>query len=294
MRHLALAICLGACGNAAELPDAPLDTTPACGCNYAGAITVGAVTPVGADQLSGLAISLSSPDTVWTQNDGAGDAELFTLSTYGAGKGIAVLPAVAAIDWEDIASGPCGSGTCIYVADTGDNQLDRASVRIYEVDDPGEFRGRIEANYRAFDLVYPDGPHDVEALFVDPRDQATYVITKQLTAATVFRMPRVEGITSTAVPVSTFLPPANDARITAADLRVDECGVRLLIRTYSSMWELRANAEASIEDLFSTAPVSVPVAVEPQGEAVAYLGSGHSYITVNDGVAPELSRVSCE
>lgn len=294
MRHLAVVVaCIGACGSN-DLPEVPVDASHVCGCTYGNPQRVGAVTPDGADQLSGLAASLSSADTIWTHNDGDGVARLFALSIYGAGKGIANLPGVTAVDWEDIASGPCGTSACIYVADTGDNLLARTTVRIYEVDEPADFRGIIDANYRAFDIAYPDGPHDVEALFVDPRDQATYVITKQEVAAVVFRMPRVAGSVATAVPVATFLPPANDLRVTAADLRIDECGVRLVIRTYSSMWELTAPTGTSISDLFSTTPVSVPVAIEPQGEAVAYLPSGHAYVTVTDGSDPEISHVSCE
>ncbi len=295
MRYLpAVVACIGACGSPAELPDASLDAGYACGCAYSGARVAGAVTPHGANELSGLAASIATPGTLWTHNDGPGMARLFALSTYGTGNGIAILPGATAVDWEDIASARCGAGACLYVADTGDNDLTRASVRIYEVDEPAEFRGMIEANYRAFDVVYPDGPHDAEALFVDPRDQASYVITKQSTIATVFRMPRQTATMATAVPVATFLAPENEPRVTAADLRVDDCGVRILIRTYSSMWELRSPAGTSIADAFAASPVSVPVAVEAQGEAVAYLASGQEYVTVTDGSDPVIARVACD
>lgn len=295
MRRSVVLACLAACGSDAGLPDAPIDAGYTCGCSYGNAHVTGAVTPDGADQLSGLAASLTVPGRLWAHNDGNGKERLFALSTYGAGIGIALLPSATGVDWEDIAAAPCATGSCIYIADTGDNDRVRTAVRIFEVEEPGEFRGMVEANYRAYDIAYPDGAHDAEALFVDPRDHESYVITKEGTKpAQVFRMPRLDGQVATAVAVTTFLAPEDERRVTGADLRVDECGVRLLIRTYNSLWELRAPVGTSIPALLAVTPVSVPVAVEPQGEAVAYLPSGHEYVTVTDGDAPQLSRASCD
>lgn len=287
---------LGACGSNAQAPDAAIepDAAPACGCRYGSPRLAGAVTPDVANELSGLAVSVAIADTVWTHNDKGDTARLFALTTYGAGKGIALLPNATAVDWEDIAVAPCAGGSCIYVADTGDNLGARAQVRIYEVDEPAEIRGMVEVNYRAFDITYPDGPHDSEALFVDPRDGASYAITKQATSpSTVFRMPRVAG-GGTAATVATLTIPSGDLQITGADLHVDACGVHLLVRTYSALWELSAPVGATIAQLLAMPPVSVPVATEPQGESVAFLPSGHAYLTVTDGADPRLSRVSCD
>ncbi len=296
VKALAMLAVLGACGSSADTPDAPLppDAAPGCGCRYGSPHLAGAVTPEGADELSGLAVS-AIPDTVWTHNDKGDVPRLFALTTHGAGKGIALLPGATAVDWEDIAVAPCGATSCIYVADTGDNLGTRLSVRIYEVDEPQDFRGMVELSYRGFDITYPDGPHDAEALFVDPRDGASYVITKQEgPVSTVFLMPRVTGAAGVATAMSTLTLAVGDRRVTAADLRADACGVRLLVRTYSSLWELSGPVGASVPQLLGTMPVSVPVAIEPQGESVAYLPSGHAYLTVTDGPAASLSRVTCE
>ena len=286
-----------ACGSSGdELPDVgPPDAAPACGCHYAQARLAGAVTPKGADELSGLAASLAMPDVVWAHNDRGDSARLFALTTHGAGLGIALLPNATAVDWEDIAVAPCGAGSCVYVSDTGDNLLDRASVRIYEVVEPHDLRGMVELDYRAFDITYPDGRHDAEALFVDPRDGASYVITKQMTSpATVYRMPRTPSAPAVASAVASLAIPSGDPRVTAADLHVDACGVRLLVRTYSSLWEVSAPPGASIAQLLAQPAASVPVATEPQGEAVTYLPSGHAYLTVSDGPEPRISRAACE
>lgn len=285
------AVAVGGCDP--ELLPVTIDAPWICGCQYGQPALAGAITPDKANEVSGLAASAITPDTIWAHTDG-NNGKLFALTTFGAGKGIAVLPNANVVDWEDIAVAPCGGGSCIYLADTGDNTLTRTAVQIYEVDEPGEFRGMMEVTYRIHDITYPDGPHDAEALFVDPRDGASYVITKQdSNPSTVFLMPRTQA-TATAVAVATFTVPSGDTLVTAADLRADECGVRLLIRTYSSLFELAAPAGTSIVDLFATAAITRPVAVEPQGESVAFLPSGHAYLTVSDGPSPTISRVRCE
>lgn len=258
---------LGACGPQ-ELPELPADAAFACGCAYGPAHLAGAVTMDGADEVSGLAASVQTPGLLWAHNDGNKGSRLFALSSNGAAKGILELTGAVLVDPEDIAIAPCNGNQCIYLADTGDNTLTRTSVQIYEIDEPADFRGIVQIGYRVFDIAYPDGPHDAEALFVDPRDGASYVIIKQQApSSAVFAMPRVAGVATTAVPIAELAIPGGAELVTAADLRVDDCGVRLAIRTYSSVWELSGPAGMSIVDLLATTPTEQPVAVEAQGES---------------------------
>ena len=301
-----LVIVLAACGDdagttadaAVDAPggDAP-DAGPSCTCTYGAVTNAGAVTTNGADELSGLAASHMIAGTLWAHNDSGDTARLFALGTTGTAKGIATLQAASADDWEDIAVAPCGAKECIYVADIGDNNLDRPSVRIYEVDEPAAIQGPVNATYRAFDIAYPDGAHNAEALFVDPRDGESYIITKQATnPSTVFRMPRTAGQQTTAVSVGTISIPTGSLLVTGADLHVDACGLNLLVRTYDGLYELHAPAGATIAQLVASPKKTVPSATEAQGEAVAYLPDGRSYLTVSEepgGAAPQLKRVAC-
>jgi len=64
----------------------------------------------------------------------------------GADRGFVRIDGARAVDWEDIALGPCPAwrGTCLYIADTGDNDRTRKSVVIYAVpepDPPGKGKG---------------------------------------------------------------------------------------------------------------------------------------------------------
>lgn len=305
-RAALLVVVLAACGDdGATTADAAVDGTtvdtpdagPNCTCTYGAVTNAGAVTTNGADELSGLVASRMIASTLWAHNDSGDGPRLFALATTGTAKGIATLQAATADDWEDIAIGPCGTKECIYVGDIGDNLMARATVRIYEVDEPAAIQGPVNVTYRGFDIAYPDGPHNAEALFVDPRDGESYIITKQATnPSTVFRMPRMAGVQSTAVSVGTISIPGGSLLVTGADLHVGACGLNLLVRTYDGLYELHAPVGATIAQLVAAPKKSVPSATEAQGEAVAYLPDGRSYLTVSEepgGATPQLKRVAC-
>ncbi len=295
---------LAACESSSGAQDAAIDVGGAdgsdaqsCACTYGQAAVAGTINSPGAAELSGLAPSHTVPGLVWAHNDSGDGPRLFAISSTGIARGVGTLVGASATDWEDIAWGPCGgsgSASCLFVADIGDNTLVRASVRIYEVDEPSQINGPVNLTYRTFEIAYPDGPHNAEALFVDPRDGASYIITKQAgNPSTVFRMPRTTGTVTSAVSAGTLAIPSGTLLITAADLHADSCGVRLLVRTYDALFELRGAATTTIAQLLTATPVPVPHASEMQGEAVTYLPDGRSYLTVGEGTNPALSRVAC-
>lgn len=270
-----------------------IDAAPGCGCTRGAPTTTGTITLAAANELSGIAVSRARPGVIWTHDDGAA-TDLFAFSVDGTSRGALHLAGADPIDVEDLAIAPCGASWCLYVGDLGDNDLTRTSVAVYEVVEPATTIGTVDVAWRRFAMAYPDGAHDAEALFVDPRDGAFYAITKVLAgASTIYRLPRVASGTATAELVGTFTPPAGDARVTAADLAIDPCGARLLIRTHDRLFELSGSATATIGALIQAAPVRVPVADEDQGEAVAYDTDGRSYVTTGEGASPTLSAVVC-
>jgi hypothetical protein len=74
----------------------------------------------------------------------------------------------------------------VWVGDTGDNDEVRASVQVYRVP---VGRGDRTVDAPAYDLVYPDGPHDAESLLAAP-DGRLYVVTKGLLGGTAYVAPR--------------------------------------------------------------------------------------------------------
>jgi hypothetical protein len=79
-------------------------------------------------------------------------------------------------DWEDVAVGPCPQGSCVYLADIGDNSGNRKHITLYRVAEPAPgdpATGPVDV----FHAGYPDGPHDAESLFVT-RESGVFLITK--------------------------------------------------------------------------------------------------------------------
>src|SRR5262245_45881211 len=81
-------------------------------------------------EASGLAASRRNPGVLWTHND-SGDPFVFAITSTGGVKGRVRVTGAQVWDWEDIAVGPCPKGTCLYIADIGDNDRRRRSVTIY-------------------------------------------------------------------------------------------------------------------------------------------------------------------
>jgi len=290
LRAAAAAIALGACGSSGDAgSDAAVCThTPGA------PIAVGAITGAATSELSGLAASRTLDGVLWTHGDG-GDAVIYAINASNAAvRGTLRLPGAHAVDWEDIATAPCPAGTCIYIADTGDNELDRTEVAVFEIAEPAAAPiGAVDTAFTAYAVAYPDGPHNIEALFVDPRDGTAYGIVKLAAARTsVWALPRVAGAVATAVHVGELTIPSADPRVTAADMAVDACAARILVRSHDALYELRGAAAATVPELLTAGLATLPVASEPQGEAAGYAVDGSAYFTTSEGAAPPLYRVA--
>ena len=57
-------------------------------------------------------------------------------------------------DWEDLSVGDCPSGSCIYIADTGDNQEVRPQVRLLRIPEPGSLQGPLAEAVRRAAVVH--------------------------------------------------------------------------------------------------------------------------------------------
>ena len=70
-------------------------------------------------------------------------------------------------------------------------------------------------------------------------------------------------------------------------------GTRLLLRTYTRVWELRSPGARAFEDVLDAEPVAVPDAVQPQGEALSYTRDGRAYLLAGEGAGSPIDRVRC-
>jgi hypothetical protein len=214
---------------------------------------------------SGVAVSRAYPDVLWTHNDSGDRPYLYATDLRGTDRGALLVPGADAIDWEDISLGPCPvalplqprspksiASTCVYLADTGDNLEFRPFVTIYAVPEPAppERASDTSGTTRApavLRLRYPDGAHDVEAVYVSPRDTAVYLISKGTTRGSAIRVYRVDRrawrtpdttsdiVVATLVQTLDIRPNSEAGRVvTAGAIRPD--GRLVAIRTYTEIY----------------------------------------------------------
>ena len=205
---------------------------------------------------SGVAVSHAYPGVLWTHNDSGDGPYLYATDLRGTDRGALLVPGAQAIDWEDMSLGPCpprvNADTCIYLADTGDNLEFRPFVTIYAIPEPtpperaGDTLGTTRAP-AVLRLRYPDGPHDVEAVYVSPRDTAVFLVSKGATRGSAIRLYRVDRSawgtrgTTPDIAVATLVQtldirPSSEAGrlVTAAAVRPD--GRVVALRTYSEIY----------------------------------------------------------
>ena len=228
---------------------------------------------------SGVAVSRAHPGVLWTHNDSGDGPFVYATDLTGADRGRVLVSGAENVDWEDMALGPCPDRgeTCLYLADTGDNLERRQTVTVYAVPEPDPPAGpgdtlRVTEAARTLPFHYPDGSHDVEAIYVSPRDTAVYLVSKGRSGPIrLYRLSRrawtEREATATRVADLPITPDAAAGRwVTGAAIRAD--GHRAAIRTYTEIY-LFAPTESGSLHLVGR-PCSV-LGLEPQGEGVAFL-----------------------
>lgn len=236
---------------------------------------------------SGLVASRSTAGVYWTHNDSGDLPFLYATDSTGGDLGAIRVAGAEAVDWEDIAFGPCvrrapylgtgRAGGCIYIGDIGDNLARRASVTIYRVSEPVPPRdpadtARTTLPADVITLRYPDHPHDAEGLFVHPASGEIFVVTKDRTGPPLlFRAPAPpQPLASVELKLVGVVPMAEDRAggylVTGADISAD--GSLIVMRTYVSIHLFRLTA-SELLPLLGPQGLALPVR-EAQGEAVAF------------------------
>ena len=238
---------------------------------------------------SGVVVSRAHPGVLWTHNDSGDGPYLYATDLKGADRGAIRVSGAEAIDWEDLSSGPCptGSGPCLFIGDTGDNLERRSSVTIYAVPEPappvvpGDTQ-RVTAAAATLRLRYPDGAHDVEAIFVSPLDGAVYLVTKGRGGPVrLYRVNRGEWrrtsvATAQLVQVLPITPKRSLGRlVTGAAIRTD--GTLIAIRTYRDITFFVPAADGRL--LPARRPVCSTRGLDRTGEGVAFLDDSTLVLT---------------
>ena len=247
------------------------------------------------DETSGLAVGIRDPGRIWSHNDSGHEPRLFALDSAG------VLHATVEVnrrnrDWEDMDRARCGQGSCLYLADTGDNQERRRRVFLYRLPEP-DGRADGTASAEEFSMQFPDGARDVEAMYILPDEKIFFVTKGRNHPITIFRYPPPlrpdTTVTLQPVQVLSSGPVAPPRFVTGAAATLD--GGTVVIRTYETLAFFTVTAEDELRPL-EDSRVNLRTLREPQGEAVAFLPDGRLVLSSESGLTPlpSIVRLACE
>ena len=177
-----------------------------------------------------------------------------------------------------MAVGPCPGGSCLFIADIGDNSAKRQSVTVYRVAQPS---GK-EASVAVADVIqmkYPDGAHDEKPWLVTP-DGTILIVTKGETEAgerlsrPCQRVPRGRGDARAHRRIHSRQGDSGAARNSTRTVRSLQTGSgsRSSRGEYWCSFEQRTSSKASgtRRAVWNTAALR-----EPQGEGIA-LGTNNT------------------
>ena len=278
-------------------PTATVTPTPTPGCPDCGSWeAVGQLDAPDLGETSGIVISRANPGIMWAHNDSGGQAALYALDLGGHLIRRFEVSGPVNNDWEDIALGPGPEpgADYVYIGDVGDNLAQRERVQIIRVaephvDGPGE-PAKLDGA-ATFELRYPDGAQDAEALVIDPQTARPYIITKRVSAPRVYRAATdldADGVTSLERVVTMA---AVGPLVTAADVTAD--GLHLALRTYSTVYQFERPANSAFESLFTAAACPIDAYDHGQAEAVAYSPDGGELYTLSEGEQVPIWHLAC-
>jgi len=302
---LTLLIFLGACDGASSdgiQPDTDTDTdtdvpptSTACAA-WGEPVSVGQIVDPALDEISGIAASTLNPGVLWVLEDSGSLPVVTAIDTTGATLGTLEIVGVENDDWEDLSLGPCGSSSCLWIGEFGDNGWSRdevAIIRVVEPDVAGLTGFELSSASTTQLYTYPEGPQDAEALVIDPEGNPI-VLTKRGDAASRLYKVAMEGVAATeavlVATISTGMTGGLSAATTAADMWPD--GTRLLVRGYFSTIELDLLG-LDLADAAKAPVTEVTTGLEAQGEAIAYDSVERAIWHVSEGVQPPVYRIPC-
>lgn len=243
------------------------------------------------NEASGLVRSLRHADVFWTHNDSGGEPCLFAIDLQGRTRAKVRLPGAANFDWEDLAAWKDTDGRAwLFAGDIGDNFRLRPTIQVYQIpepDLPADPGHEVESvKPRLWRGDYPDGRHDAESLFVDPRDGRIHIVTRSEEGrSAVYAFPKdlVEGralmlekIAEVSFPLleHTGKRPRDAAMATAACFAAD--GRRLGVVTYTHFYEWRIGEVETVAEALRRAPEQIQAPRLRQLEGVCYDDDGRS------------------
>ncbi len=225
-------------------------------------------------EASGLAVSRTDPDLAYVINDSGQAQELYAVQI--STGSIVGVTSVTGGTWSDTEALSIDEDGTLWIADTGDNLVQRDDAALYSLPEPGRGDGTAEA--MRYPVTFEDGPRDVEALLVQPGTGAIFAISKSFDAGDVYALP--DDLAAGEVNVAERVASAPGV-VTDAAFTTD--GRSALLRTYG---DVRVHDPADWSE-------TRRIAVQPmqQGETLAVEPGGSTFLIGSEGEGSPLVRV---
>ncbi len=251
------------------------------------AVRVGHLPP-GLEEVSGIVASRAHPGVVWVLEDSGNEPELYALDLDGTLLATVRLP-VNNRDWEDLALVPCGEEDCLWIADTGDNDLVRDDAILHVIHEPAIADGDAHIDH-SYPVHYADGARNVEAMVVSAAGVPTLFSKLDDGTTEVLQQVGTTFQVKARLDVHDRGDTGWDGRVTAADLWPD--GHTLLLRTYAHAWryELPTGDPAAVD---GTTRVAMDAPDQDQVEAVAWDPTLGGWWQTSEGEGAELWYGGC-
>lgn len=247
-------------------PGQPVDST-----------VVSRIDDVRITESSGLAVSTKHEDLAYTINDSGSAATVFAVRVSTGDVVGTTTVRHPTFNWLDTEALALRDGT-LWVADTGDNFLQRDDAALYALDEPGP--GKHTVVPRRYAVTYEEGPQNVEAIAVPPKSGRILLLSKLSAGGLVHRLPAKlrENRANVATPTSRKTPDfTTDATYTAD-------GRHVLLRSYTA---------AEVRDAETWDLVRTDVLPDQQlGETIALEDSERSYLIGSEGLNSQLLRIA--
>jgi hypothetical protein len=255
---------------------------------------MGALDSNNIDEASGLASSISYPNSFWTHNDSGDGAYLYLINEQGKTQATVKVKNAENRDWEDIAVAyhPVLKKNYIYIADIGDNNAAYASGTIYVLEEPVIASGGIiEVNVeRAVTFTYEDGKRDAETLMVDPLTSDIYIVSKRESQVGLYLLSYIFTGTGTIMAVKQGVLPFT--QMVGGDISAQ--GDQIVLKNYTTVYYWKRKPGQSITEALASKPFLTPYIQEPQGEAIAWSRDGNAFYTLSEkgpfNIKPTLYR----
>ncbi|GII94809.1 hypothetical protein [Sinosporangium siamense] len=227
---------------------------------------------------SGLAVSLTHDNVIYTHNDSDDGPVFYALGADGRTRARFTLSGAAARDWEGMAASvdkSTGRGV-LWFGDVGDNFNGAwPDISIYKVNEPTSMRGGALPAVR-YRFRYEDGGRNAEGIMVNPRTGRLYVVSKEF-GGSIYEAPR--RLRTDRVNV---LRRVGSAPVMATDAAYAPDGSSFVIRTY-----LSASLYRAPDELISR--LDMPAV--KQAESITYTRDGTAVLTGTEGAKSPVYRV---